>query len=654
MLLTDSIDFTNNLSTKQIIIKFKDASQKNLEMIKQKYNISKYKRVFPDTKNKQLAAKLGLNNYYRIYIKDQNMKKELLKDLNQELIIENAEPNVVAHSTLIPNDDCYCTQWGPKHIEAAKGWSLETGKENITIAVLDTGISLNHPDLKPNLVQGYDMVDITPDEFITSPGWELTGDYLDRDFLPIDEVGHGTHVAGIIAAVGNNAEGIAGVTWHCRVMPVKVLTKYKNITTGQVTGIGLFDDISAGVIQATDAGADIINLSLGSLNKSLILEDAINYTLNQDVTIIAAMGNENIEEPSYPAAFPGVIAVGSINKNDQLSDFSNSGDHIDLVAPGEDIMSSYLNNGYKKLSGTSMAAPHVAGLVGLIKSINPSLSNNQIQNILFKTATDLGKKGFDKFYGWGKINIFEALKLVLKYPDGTLIKDNNSSIYIIEDGKLHHIPTSNIFYYNKYNPNQIIEVSSEQLALYPLEKKKLFPPGTLIKTKNSSQVYFIEGRKKRRILSAKLFAELGFKTKNIITVTKYEFNLHSTDPPIKESFPHLNGTLLKGNGPAIYVIENGMKRYIPSLNIFNTLYRSQNIIKVPDEIINKYQDGPIKLFKDGTLIRSNPNQIYIFYNYSKHLIPNFDVFNAFKFKYKNIIKVSKNELELIPTGPPLI
>ncbi|GAA0349930.1 S8 family peptidase [Bacillus horti] len=281
-----------------------------------------------------------------------------------------------------PNDEFFMPyQWNLKEIFAEQGWGLSSGSTQITIAYLDTGIDIDHEDLKDKIDDGFNS--------------------FDKSTNIVDEHGHGTHVAGIIGALTNNVTGIAGTAWENRVLPVKALNE---------NGEGSIFEIASGLIWATDHGAKVINLSLGDSEHSDLLYDAIRYAYERDVVLIAAAGNENVEEPMFPSAYDEVLAVSAVNEKLEKADFSNYGPHIDVAAPGENIPSTFIDDQYVFMSGTSMASPHVAGLAGLIRSFRPDLTNDEVMDVIRKTATDLGAPGHDPVFGHGLINIEKALQ----------------------------------------------------------------------------------------------------------------------------------------------------------------------------------------------------------------------------------------------------
>ncbi|MFE8702416.1 S8 family peptidase [Cytobacillus sp. FJAT-54145] len=311
---------------------------------------------------------------------------ELVQYFRENPIVEFAEPNYIFLQNQItaPNDIFYTEryQWNLPAIEIEKGWNITRGKKDVIIAVVDTGVDLNHPDLKRRLTKGYNAID--------------------DNHNPDDDNGHGTHVAGIIASETNNREGMAGVTWFNKIMPIKALGK---------DGYGSSYDIANGIIWATDHGADVINLSLGNYQPATMMHEAISYAFKNGVVLVAASGNDNTDQPSYPAAFDEVISVGAISYTGHKANFSNYGYYIDVTAPGVEIPSTYFQNRYAALSGTSMASPHVAGLAGLLLSVNPELTNKQIHRVLQKSAYDMGPRGHDEYFGYGLIDVNEALRI---------------------------------------------------------------------------------------------------------------------------------------------------------------------------------------------------------------------------------------------------
>ncbi|WP_257347025.1 S8 family peptidase [Pseudalkalibacillus decolorationis] len=318
---------------------------------------------------------------------------KLVDYFNSKKSVVYAEPNYIYIQNQI-NDQLYQQyQWNLPAIQTNEGWNLTRGNENVVIAVIDTGVDMQHPDLVNRLTDGYNVLTDSP--------------------LPNDDNGHGTHVAGIIASETNNGLGIAGLTWYNQIMPIKAMN-------GE--GYGTSFNVSKGIRWATDHGADIINMSLGNYKASKAMEEAINYANENDVILVAASGNENTNQTSYPAGFDGVLGVAAVNPSMKRAPFSNYGKYVDVSAPGVDIASTYLDGQYAALSGTSMATPHVAALAGLIRSLYPDLTNNEVITIIKDTTEDVGQEGNDIYTGSGVINIAEALQATYdkKYPYGQM------------------------------------------------------------------------------------------------------------------------------------------------------------------------------------------------------------------------------------------
>ena len=316
-----------------------------------------------------------------------------MQSLSQNPMVEYSHPNRLYRRHFTINDPRSAEQSGLAIIGAAKAWDLSLGDPRVIISVVDSGADLNHPDLKANLVPGYNVL---------SQG----------QTPPQDDNGHGTHASGIAAAVGDNRTGVAGACPRCKLMPVKALD-----SEGSGTGF----DVAVGVVWAVDNGAGVINMSLGGEESDPTLERAVKYALSRNVAVVVAAGNEATDKPMYPAALPGVISVGSVTTQRTRSDFSNYGTWVSVMAPGSGILSTMpmsavfmtTNEGYKNeydlMDGTSMASPMVAGVVGLIKSRHPNLTPAQIKARLEGTAIDLGNPGFDPEYANGMIDAFRAV-----------------------------------------------------------------------------------------------------------------------------------------------------------------------------------------------------------------------------------------------------
>lgn len=318
---------------------------------------------------------------------------EALKILRQTPGVLNASPaQTVKNAELTApqvTDPSYPKQWGLSKAEVLKAWELGATGAGITIAIIDTGVDVNHPDLKNNLVEGYNAI---------------TGK---MGFSAVqDNNGHGTHVAGV-AAAGLNGEGIIGVAYQAKIMPIKAMDR---------SGEGTDDIVADGIIWAVDHGARIINLSFGSSEETDILRDAIRYAQVKGALIIAAAGNKDASHTydsiTFPAAEQGVLAVTATDSGDQLASFSLTGPQAGLAAPGVNIFSDYWQNrsGYATADGTSMASPFVAGVAALVWGLHPELTAEQVKIDLEGSALDLGTLGRDSSYGFGRVNAYWAVR----------------------------------------------------------------------------------------------------------------------------------------------------------------------------------------------------------------------------------------------------
>ena len=322
---------------------------------------------------------------------------ETIDELQRDPNVLYAEPNYIVFAfDTVPNDSQYGNQWGLPKISAPAAWDVTTGGSDVIIAVVDTGIDLDHPDLScpGKLVAGRNFV---------SPGQP-----------PDDDHGHGTHVAGIASACTNNVTGVAGVAWGARLMPVKVLDSGGN---------GTYDQLASGITYAADQGADIINLSLGGIGSSSTLADAIEHAYDQGALVVAAAGNcgsgcwiggQYYNNPTfYPAAYPTTVAVAATDQDDEWPFFSGHRSYVDVAAPGVGIYSTYPGRSYTYQDGTSMATPFVSGLAALVWSLDSVLPHEQVRSIIQTTADDLGDPGKDDYFGFGRINAWRALGTVI-------------------------------------------------------------------------------------------------------------------------------------------------------------------------------------------------------------------------------------------------
>lgn len=378
----------------EIIVKFKDGvSQKERERVYKLLNAVKIRE--------------GYKAHYHVLTIGKGKVIEFLKKCEKYNEIEYAEPNHLYYTNAAPNDEFYSYQWHFPLIHHKEALEFSTG-EGVTVAVIDTGVAPNGPDgFGSRLILGKNFVK--------------------RNSDPIDDNGHGTHVAGTIAQETNNGIGVAGVAPNATILVIKVLNEFAS---------GPADQVADGIRWATDNAANVINLSLGGSEFNKTMFRAVNYALKHNVVLVAAAGNAGIPVVSFPAGYEGVIAVGAVQFDKKRADYSNGGPDIDVMAPGgntfkdqnddnnsdgvlqETLFTDVLKGpgsiwNYYFLNGTSMATPHVSGIAALLLSLNPSLTPDQIRTIITETAEDIGEPGFDNETGWGLVNAEDAVKSVI-------------------------------------------------------------------------------------------------------------------------------------------------------------------------------------------------------------------------------------------------
>lgn len=312
--------------------------------------------------------------------------RDTLAEQERDPTIEMIEPNYVYTATFIPNDPNQSRQWAWQVINGYSAWDVTLGDATTIIGIIDTGIDLEHPDLINKVVPGYD--------------------FIGHDSIPRDDNGHGTHVAGTAAGGTDNGIGGAGACPNCMIMPLKALGS---------DGRGTLDDIAEAIYHAVDHGVKVINLSLGSPIESGILNSAVNYAWEKGVFVVCAAGNEGVPDEQFPAGYDNCMAVAATDESDRRAWFSNYGSWVHVAAPGDSIFSTFLDEQYATFSGTSMAAPHVAGLAGLLAS--QGLTNTAVLDRICDSADDIGDIG--SFWSCGRVNMLRAVDPNATIPTAT-------------------------------------------------------------------------------------------------------------------------------------------------------------------------------------------------------------------------------------------
>ncbi len=374
-----------------------NTGSRNLDLLNQQFGVKAVTPVFESKTGRALRPDNPLTNVLLLELPDNVDEQRALQAYASLDEVEYAELNYLYYIFVTTNDAFFGSQYALysasyQGIDAVRGWDIEQGDQSVLVAVIDTGVDYTHEDLAGKVVKGYDFVN--------------------EDFDPRDDHGHGTHVAGIIGAIANNGRGIAGVCPGCSILAIKVVT---------ADGSGANTWIANGISNAVNLGAQVINLSLGGIEKSQTIKLAVEQAYQSGVIVVAASGNDGSGVALYPAAFPEVIAVGATDKYGDHASFSNYGSHVELAAPGQAIYSTLPGNTYEAWNGTSMASPHVAGLAGLILSRNPQLTNQQVRQVMAATSQDLGAAGRDTYYGYGRVNAYSALTQTPASGSGTTV-----------------------------------------------------------------------------------------------------------------------------------------------------------------------------------------------------------------------------------------
>ena len=285
--------------------------------------------------------------------------------------------NYVREPYFMPNDPRLGNQWGLTSTRFRGAWNAAKGG-GAKIAIVDSGVYSEHPDIGRIIAQR---------------------DFVEGDAVADDDYGHGTHVTGIAGALTNNGKGVAGGCFECGLLIAKVMGPIGFTTDSRIV---------KGINWSVNHGADVVNLSLGGSGDSSVLTTAVNRANSHGAVVVAAAGNEGTNVPRYPAAYSKVIAVSATTADGRLARFSSRGDWVDLAAPGTDILSTRMSGGYKRMSGTSMSAPFVSGLAGLLAS--RGMSADSIRQRMQTTAKDLGPAGDDPSFGHGRIDAYNAVR----------------------------------------------------------------------------------------------------------------------------------------------------------------------------------------------------------------------------------------------------
>lgn len=543
-------------------------------------------------------------------------------------------------------------QWYLPKIRLPEAWGYGQGSDKVTVAVVDTGIHAHHIELNDGrVVEGYDV---------------LAGQPIPANAAS-DDNGHGTAVAGIIGSIPNNGKGISGIDWRVRLMPVKAL---------EADGTGVVSSVAAGIIWAADHGANVINLSLGGqgFGNDSTLNNAIVYAHNKGAVIIAAGGNDSADNgvnldtsPVYPVCADGgsnfVIGVAASDNRDHKAAFSNFGINcIDITAPGKKILTTaYLpsdpsNNVLIYGSGTSLAAPVVSGVAALLKSNNPNLSNDQIRDIILKTADSIDQvnqgnclgSSCSGFLGKGRINALSALS-PQPLLEGVLVREAGTGKIFQVSGGMKRYVSSFVFNQRGFLQDLVVAETHGQLANY--QSGPALPPsnGTLIKGQLDPIVYYVDNGVKRP-LTYYIFMSRGFRFSDVKTLPEPDVTAIEQG----EWYWPADGTMvLIKDDPTVYVMDQSVRRPVTFFVFKQRKLSFAKVINVTPDEFRHLPSAPDRYWLpplDGTLIRSASDAtVYLMEGGVRHAL-SYEAFVARNLRFGSVITIPDAELDVVQPG----
>ncbi|NIR68767.1 S8 family serine peptidase, partial [candidate division KSB1 bacterium] len=398
----------------------------SLDAINRAIKVRRVQRLFKTSLPQSFAARrFHPERIIKIEFSETEKIAKIISAYEHDPNVEYVQPNYVHRIHAIPDDPLLSEQISLNVLQAEEAWQLQLASPDVIVGVIDTGLDYEHEDLRDALwmnegedLDGNGRIDSTDFNGLDDDGngfvddirgWDFTdaptfpdgGDFEMPDNDPFDENGHGTSVAGIVGASGDNGLGIAGLAYGCRIM---------NLRAGTSRGLLEEDDVASAIVYAVENGAQIINMSFGDNVASPLLRDVIQFAYEQNCVLVASAGNSNTDKIHFPSGFTETVSVGATNADDRLAGFSNYGSSVDLVAPGVNVLTTERADNYGSFSGTSAAAPFVSGLAALILSRTPEMSNEAVKGLLISTTDDLGQQGWDNFYASGRMNAFKAVQ----------------------------------------------------------------------------------------------------------------------------------------------------------------------------------------------------------------------------------------------------
>ena len=463
LIIKMKVDPKNALFRGNALDKFNDILN-NCKMIN-------FEKIFPHKTEllKTSAESIDLSKFYILKYSDDISPYELIKEFSQNELVEYAEPKYLRELTHFPNDVDFGNQWALRKIEAERAWDISRGSKEVIIAIVDTGVDWLHEDLSDNIwintreIPNNGIDDDNNGYIDDVRGWDFGG--LGNTAGPIpdnnpdeDRPDHGTHVAGIASGVTNNSIGISGVGYNCLIMCVKTSQDNQRNLFGSPYVIYGYE----GIVYAADNGADVINCSWGGGGYSRFEDEIIQYANQKGAVIVAAAGNDgSFGSNYYPASYNHVIAVASTDESDIRSWFSNWGYYVDVAAPGSNIYSTWKSqfvggSAYRDFNGTSMAAPHVAGVAGLMKATYPNYTPDQIAEQIRVSSDNIDalNPSYKGLLGFGRLNAYRALTISspavriiskeLKDSNGNGVFERGEQVQLIVTIKNYLEPAQNL------------------------------------------------------------------------------------------------------------------------------------------------------------------------------------------------------------------
>ncbi len=547
---------------------------------------------------------------------------------NRPCVISVERNHTVQIASSQPNDPQFDKQWSLKN----SGQSIlgEEGQPGIDIGYTDVFREIDRVDTSTTVA----VIDTGVNEIDELSGKLTPGkDFLDTDTEPADENGHGTAMASVIAAHTNNNTKIAGINNAVEIMPVRVL---------QEDGRGKLSNLIKGIDYAVENNADIINLSLVS-QYSDQLNSVIEKAHKKDVIVVGAAGNSGIQITDSNKRTPvsneededWIIGVGGHGKSGSRTSSSNYGTHVDVLAPGEQILTLNNKSQLEYQTGTSISAAMTAGVLSVWDAIYEDISPQRAYSLL------------NAYKSHNRLDIAGVIQ-TLRYPDGTLIRSPESGVYLLENGKKRPIPHPSVFLSYDYKWENIVVTNPEQLSLYPTGERLPLRDGSLVADQQS--VYVIEEGTRRPIKGPDVFLDAGYDWEDVRTLPSDVINAHPTGAEFDNPNYVPNGSVVYSpSSSGVFLIENDKKRPFFNPDIFLNRYGWDDTVQISDEKLAQFEKGDPVLPRSGSLL-ADESRVYIVDGRNKRPVLSAEVFLERGYAWGNVKKVGRDTLNLLETG----